>query len=72
VLIQFDALLNPATESILTFDILNMGPMSKQVWPQSSGISVKAGAGVWNCCEDFLGMRECYLLIAQNLALLSS
>ncbi|MDB5257277.1 MAG: hypothetical protein JWM14_1972 [Chitinophagaceae bacterium] len=61
VLIDFDVLLNPATESILTLDILNMGPMNKQVWtPQSSGISIKPEFVeelelLW---EDFLGTRE--------------
>ena len=61
VLIEFDVLLNPATESILTLDILNMGPMSKQVWtPQSSGISIKPELVeelelLW---EDFLSYQK--------------
>jgi len=42
VLIEFDVLLNPAKESILTLDILNIGKLEKQVWtPQASGISIK-------------------------------
>jgi len=61
VLIEFDVLLNPATEPILTLDILNMGPMSKQVWtPQSSGISIKPELVeelelLW---EDFLSYQK--------------
>ena len=42
VMITLDVLLDPATEPILTLDLLNMGRMAKQVWtPQSSGISIK-------------------------------
>ncbi len=42
VLIEFDVLLNPGKENILTIDLLNMGKMEKQVWaPQASGISIK-------------------------------
>lgn len=61
VRIEFDVLINPATESILTLDILKMGPMSKQLWtPQSSGISIKAESVeelelLW---EDFLFTRS--------------
>jgi 5-methylcytosine-specific restriction protein A len=43
VLIDFEVLLNPATEPILTLDILKTGNLEKQQWtPQSSGISIKA------------------------------
>lgn len=43
VLIDFDVLLDPATESILTLDILAIGRMEKQLWtPQASGILIKA------------------------------
>lgn len=43
VMINFDVLLNPNKESILTLDILAIGPLSKQVWtPQGSGISIKS------------------------------
>ena len=61
VAIEFDVLLNPATGPILTLDILNMGPMSKQVWtPQSSGISIKPELVeelelLW---EDFLSYQK--------------
>lgn len=42
VLIDFEVLLNPAKEPILTLDILNTGNLEKQQWtPQSSGISIK-------------------------------
>ncbi|PBQ30857.1 hypothetical protein CNR22_03395 [Sphingobacteriaceae bacterium] len=42
VLINFDVLLDPAKESILTLDILALGRLEKQVWtPQASGISIK-------------------------------
>jgi 5-methylcytosine-specific restriction protein A len=42
VLIEFDVLLNPEKEPILTLDILKDGNLSKQTWtPQSSGISIK-------------------------------
>jgi 5-methylcytosine-specific restriction protein A len=42
VLIDFDVLLNPENEPILTFDILKTGYLEKQQWtPQSSGISIK-------------------------------
>lgn len=60
VLIDFDVLLNPAKESILTLDILNMGRMTRQVWtPQASGISIKTELVeelelLW---EDFLSDR---------------
>jgi 5-methylcytosine-specific restriction protein A len=43
VLINFDVLLNPETESILTLDALKVGNLVKQQWtPQSSGISIKS------------------------------
>jgi 5-methylcytosine-specific restriction enzyme A len=42
VLIDFEVLINPEKEPILTLDILNVGNLEKQQWtPQSSGISVK-------------------------------
>jgi 5-methylcytosine-specific restriction protein A len=42
VLIDFEVLLNPENESILTLDILKTGNLEKQQWtPQSSGISIK-------------------------------
>jgi 5-methylcytosine-specific restriction enzyme A len=42
VLIDFEVLLNPEKEPILTLDILKTGNLEKQQWtPQSSGISIK-------------------------------
>ena len=42
VLIDFEILLNPEKEPILTLDILKTGNLEKQQWtPQSSGISIK-------------------------------
>ena len=42
VMIDFEALLNPDKEPILTLDILNQGNLRKQTWtPQSSGISIR-------------------------------
>jgi 5-methylcytosine-specific restriction enzyme A len=42
VLIEFEVLLNPEKEPILTLDILKTGNLEKQQWtPQSSGISIK-------------------------------
>ncbi len=42
VIIDFDVLLDPAKEPVLTLDILNIGRLEKQSWtPQASGISVK-------------------------------
>ena len=42
VLIDFEVLLNPEEEPILTLDILNTGNLQAQQWtPQSSGISVR-------------------------------
>ncbi len=42
VLIEFDVLLNPGKDNILTLDLLNVGNLKKQLWtPQSSGISIK-------------------------------
>ncbi len=42
VLIDFEVLLNPDKEPILTTDILKIGNLSKQQWtPQSSGISIR-------------------------------
>jgi 5-methylcytosine-specific restriction protein A len=45
VLIEFDTLLNPEKEPILTVDNLDKGNLLKQNWtPQSSGISIKSEA----------------------------
>jgi len=58
--IQFDTLLNPDAEPILTLDILKTGNLAKQTWtPQASGISIKSDLldeleGVW---QDFLETR---------------
>jgi 5-methylcytosine-specific restriction protein A len=42
VLIEFDVLLNPEKDPILTIDNLNKGNLAKQKWtPQSSGISIR-------------------------------
>nr|WP_294794561.1 hypothetical protein [uncultured Mucilaginibacter sp.] len=59
--IQFDTLLNPDKEPILTLDILKTGDLAKQTWtPQASGISIKPELvdeleGVW---QDFLETRD--------------
>ncbi|HEY4323015.1 MAG TPA: HNH endonuclease [Mucilaginibacter sp.] len=43
VTIDFDVLLHPEKESILTLDILNAGKLSRQHWtPQRSGITIKS------------------------------
>jgi len=45
VLIEFDTLLNPEKEPILTVENLDKGNLSKQTWtPQSSGISIRPEA----------------------------
>jgi 5-methylcytosine-specific restriction protein A len=45
VLIEFDTLLNPEKDPILTVDNLDKGNLSKQTWtPQSSGISIRPEA----------------------------
>jgi hypothetical protein len=60
ILIEFDVLLNPAKESILTRDILTIENLEKQLWtPQASGISIKADLvgeleALW---QDFLQTR---------------
>ena len=60
VRVEYDVLLDPATEPILTLDILSIGRMEKQLWtPQASGITIKAELveeleAVW---EDFLSYR---------------
>ncbi|MES2514467.1 MAG: hypothetical protein V4580_10000 [Bacteroidota bacterium] len=42
VLVEFDVLLDPFNEPILTLDILNIGAMTRQLWtPQASGISIR-------------------------------
>ena len=59
--IKIDTLLNPATERILTFDILKTGNLAEQLWtPQASGISIKPHLvdeleGLW---QDFLENRH--------------
>ena len=41
--IEFDVLLNPDKEPILTMDILKTGNLAEQTWsPQASGISIRA------------------------------
>jgi 5-methylcytosine-specific restriction protein A len=60
VLIDFDVLLDPAKEPILTLELLKMGKMEKQLWtPQASGIAIKTELleeleAVW---EDFISSR---------------
>jgi 5-methylcytosine-specific restriction enzyme A len=45
VLVEFDVLLNPEKDPILTIDNLNKGNLAKQQWtPQSSGISIRQEA----------------------------
>ncbi len=45
VLIEFDVLLNPDKEPILTLEHLDKGNLANQMWtPQASGISIKAEA----------------------------
>lgn len=57
VIIDFDVLLNPALEPILSLDILRLDELRKQNWtPQSSGISIRPEyvdtlEGIW---ADFL------------------
>jgi 5-methylcytosine-specific restriction protein A len=42
VMLDFEVLLNPTKDPILTLDILNQGKLNKQNWtPQSSGISIR-------------------------------
>ena len=61
VLIDFDVLLDPAKEPILTLDVLKIGPMEKQLWtPQASGIAIKPELleeleALW---QDFLSYRK--------------
>ncbi len=61
VMIEFDVILNPAKESILTLDILNIGNLEKQLWtPQASGISIRPELveeleALW---QDFLQTRN--------------
>jgi len=60
VLIEFDVLLDPAKEPILTLDLLSVGKTAKQLWtPQGSGISIRAEVteeleALW---QDFLQSR---------------
>jgi 5-methylcytosine-specific restriction protein A len=62
VLIEFDTLLNPEKEPILTVENLDKGNLSKQTWtPQSSGISIRPEVA------DELE-EECFeFLITQNI-----
>jgi hypothetical protein len=61
VMVEFDVLLDPSHEPILTLEILNIGRMEKQLWtPQASGIIIKPELLeelelLW---EDFLSTRE--------------
>lgn len=42
VMIDFDTLLDPNTQPILSLDLLRLGTLDKQLWtPQASGISIK-------------------------------
>lgn len=48
VLIEFDVILNPNKEPILTLDLLKTGNLTKQHWtPQASGISIQT-----DCVEE--------------------
>ncbi len=48
VLIEFDVILNPNKEPILTLDLLKSGNLSRQHWtPQASGISIQT-----DCLEE--------------------
>jgi hypothetical protein len=57
IVIEFDVLLNPDKQHILTLDILKTGNLAAQTWtPQASGISIRPELvdeleGVW---QDFL------------------
>ncbi len=57
IVIEFDVLLNPDKQPILTLDILKTGNLAAQTWtPQASGISIRPELvdeleGVW---QDFL------------------
>jgi hypothetical protein len=57
IVIEFDVLLNPDKQPILTLDILKTGNLATQTWtPQASGISIRPELvddleGVW---QDFL------------------
>lgn len=59
--VDFEILINPEKEAILTLDILKTGNLEKQNWtPQSSGITIKPEIaeeleGVW---MDFLSERS--------------
>ena len=59
IVIEFDVLLNPDKQPILTLDILKTGNLAAQTWtPQASGISIRQALvdeleGVW---KDFLGV----------------
>jgi 5-methylcytosine-specific restriction protein A len=61
VFIDFDTLLDPFNESILTLDVLKIGQMEKQLWtPQASGIAIKPELleeleALW---KDFLSSKE--------------
>lgn len=61
--IEFDVLLNPDKEPILTLDILKTGALAEQTWtPQASGISIRPQLvdeleGIW---LDFLANKADY------------
>lgn len=61
VMIEFDVLLNPSKESILTLELLRIGNLDKQLWtPQASGISIRPELteeleALW---QDFLETRH--------------
>jgi hypothetical protein len=61
ILIDFDVLLDPKKETILTLSLLSIGKMARQVWaPQASGIIIKPEItdeleALW---EDFLRMDK--------------
>jgi 5-methylcytosine-specific restriction protein A len=61
VTINFDVLLDPDHEPILTTEVLNIGKLATQLWtPQSSGIVIKSGL-VWELealWKDFLAHKE--------------
>jgi hypothetical protein len=62
VRLEFDVLLDPGNDAILTLDLLTIGKLAGQLWtPQSSGISIKPAYAkelemLW---EDFL-LKETY------------
>ncbi|AXI99671.1 5-methylcytosine-specific restriction enzyme A [Cyclonatronum proteinivorum] len=71
VFIEFDTLLNPMKEPILSLEALDIGKLSRQVWtPQASGISIKPDVtneleAIW---FNFLNDREPEETIADDAA----